>query len=234
MTDEAQPIPSPAEPDPTLAPARKKGLIGPFSAMQVGALVVSLVVVAAILVALNAPLGGRPDPTLPQPGSGFVPVGERVEGLRVGDVAPEFSGTVNGQPVQLADLEGNPIRLADLRGRPVWINFWATWCPPCQEETPVLRDMYEKYEDDGLALVAISVQESTPDDVRAYVQRYGLRYTVGFDATSAIFHTYRAFGLPTQLFLDRDGVIRSIVLGPVTREQADTILAPLVAEAPPS
>lgn len=234
MTDEAQPIPSPAEPDPTLPSERKKGLIGPFSAMQVGALVVSLVVVAAILVALNTPLGGRPGPTLPQPGSGFVPVGERIEGLRVGDIAPEFSGTVNGQPVQLADLDGNPIRLADLRGRPVWINFWATWCPPCQEETPVLRDMYEKYEDDGLALVAISVQETTPDDVRAYVERYGLRYTVGFDATSAIFHTYRAFGLPTQLFLDRDGVIRSIVLGPVTREQADTILAPLVAEAPPS
>jgi cytochrome c biogenesis protein CcmG/thiol:disulfide interchange protein DsbE len=233
MTDE-QPTPSPLEADPASVPARRRLLIGPFTALQVGALVVSLVVVAAILVALNTPLGRRPDPTLPQPGSGFVPVGERVEGLRVGDVAPELSGTVNGQPVQLVDLDGNPITLSGLRGRPVWINFWATWCPPCQEETPVLREMHEKYEDDGLALVAISVQETTPDDVRAYIERYDLRYTVGFDATSAVFHTYRAFGLPTQLFLDRDGVIRNIVLGPVTREQADAILAPLVAEASPS
>ena len=216
--------------EPRTAPSRKP-LIGPFTAWQVGALLVTLVVVAALLVALNTPLGGRLDPTLPQPGSGFVPVGPLVEGLRVGDVAPELTGTVDDQPVELVDLDGNPIRLADLRGRPVWINFWATWCPPCQEEMPVLRDMHAKYEDDGLALVAISVQETTPDDVRAYVERYGLRYTVGFDATSAIFHTYRAFGLPTQLFLDREGVIRNVVLGPVTREQADAILAPLVAEA---
>ena len=84
--------------------------------------------------------------------------------------------------------------------------------------------------DDGLAVVAISVQETTAEDVRSYVERYGLDYTVGFDATSAVFHTYRAFGLPTQYFLDRDGVIRNVVLGPVNRAQAEQILAPLMAE----
>jgi hypothetical protein len=52
---------------------------------------------------------------------------------------------------------------------------------------------------------------------------------VGFDATSAVFHTYRAFGLPTHLFLDRDGVIRQIHLGPVTEQQAEAIVAPLLA-----
>ena len=66
--------------------------------------------------------------------------------------------------------------------------------------------------------------------MRAYVQRYGLGYTVGFDATSAVFHAYRAFGLPTQFFLDRNGVIRQVVLGPVTRDQVEQILAPLLAE----
>jgi len=66
--------------------------------------------------------------------------------------------------------------------------------------------------------------------VRAYVQRYSLPYTVGFDATSAIFHTYHAYGLPTQLFLDRDGVIRNVVLGPITKEQAEAYLAPLLSE----
>jgi len=54
---------------------------------------------------------------------------------------------------------------------------------------------------------------------------------VGFDATSAIFHAYRAYGLPTQLFVDHNGVIRNVVLGPVSRAQAETILAPLLAEA---
>lgn len=174
-------------------------------------------------------IGGRP-------GAGedrrFCPSSE--EGFRVGDVAPEFTGTANGQTVGLVDLGGNPIRLADLRGRPVWINFWATWCPPCQEETPVLRDMYEKYTPAGLALVSISVQETTADDVRAYVQRYGLAYTVGFDATSAIFHTYHVYVLPTQVFLDRDGVIRQVTLGQMTDKQADSILADLIGGAGPS
>ena len=76
--------------------------------------------------------------------------------------------------------------------------------------------------------MAISVQETTADDVRAYVDRYGLNYTVGFDATSAVFHTYRAFGLPTQLFLDGDGVIRKVVLGPITRAEAESTVQGLL------
>ena len=97
----------------------------------------------------------------------------------------------------------------------------------------MLRDVYEQYADDGLALVAISVQETTADDVRAYVDRYGLGYTVGFDATSAIFHTYKAFVLPTQLFIDRDGIIRHVQLGPVTRQQAEGIISGLLAPSSP-
>lgn len=228
MTDEQD---SAAAPEPTPTPDRwRRRLIGPFSLLQLSAVIGAVALTALLLVVLTAPLAAPPEPTLPAPGSGFVPVGDPVEGLRVGDLAPELTGTVGGQTVALTDLDGNPIRLADLRGRPVWLNFWASWCPPCQEETPVLREAYEAHAAEGLALVAISVQETTADDVRAYVERYGLTYTVGFDATSAVFHTYKAFGLPTQFFLDRDGVIRTVVLGPVTRTQAEQILAPLLAE----
>ena len=108
--------------------------------------------------------------------------------------------------------------------------MWATWCPPCQQETPILRTMHERYEDEGLALVAVSVQESSPEDVRRYAETYGLDYTIGFDATSAVFGAYRAYGLPTQYFVDRDGVIRSVWKGPVTEEQAEQLLAPILAE----
>jgi len=207
----------------------RKPLVGPFSALQLVSVVVAVLVTAGLLAALNQPIASTAQPSLPAPGASFVAVADPVEGLRIGDVAPEFSGTANGQTVQLTDLDGNPIRLADLRGRPVWINFWASWCPPCQAETPTLRDVYNQHAADGLALVAISVQETTANDVRAYAQRYGLPFTVGFDATSAIFHTYHAYGLPTQLFLDRDGVIRNVVLGPVSRDQVEQILAPLLS-----
>jgi len=209
----------------------QRPFIGPFSMLQTVAVLVAVALTALLLVFVNTPLSNSATPGLPTPGSGFVPVGDPVEGLRVGDIAPELTGTAaDGQTLQLTDLDGNPITLGALRGRPVWINFFATWCPPCQEETPVLRDAFAAHEDEGLALIAVSVQETTVDDVRAYVERYSLGYTVGFDATSAVFHTYRAFGLPTQLFLDRDGVIRNVVLGPVTRNQVEAILTPLLAD----
>jgi cytochrome c biogenesis protein CcmG, thiol:disulfide interchange protein DsbE len=231
MTTEA------ASPEPTSSPGPdrwRRPLIGPFTVGQFLAVVASIAVAAVALVVLTSPLT-VPQPTPPRPGSSFVAVGSAEPGLRVGDLAPEFSGTTpSGETVQLTDLNGNPVRLADLRGRPVWINFWATWCPPCQEETPILRDVYQAYSDDGLALVAISVQETTADDVRAYVNRYSLGYTVGFDATSAIFHTYHAFGLPTQLFLDRDGIIRKVVLGPITRGDAEATVAGLLGLGPSS
>ena len=206
----------------------RRKLIGPFTVAQVLAVIAAIGISGVALAVLTSPIT-TPTPTAPRPGSSMYVVGSPEPGLRIGDVAPEFTGTTpGGQTVELTDLDGNPIRLADLRGHPVWINFWATWCPPCQEETPILRDMHDKYADDGLEIVAISVQETTADDVRAYVERYGLDYKVGFDATSAIFHTYHAFGLPTQLFLDEDGVIRDVVLGPITREAAEQTIQDLL------
>ena len=130
----------------------------------------------------------------------------------------------------LDDLDGDPIRLAELRGRPVWLSFFATWCPPCQEETPVLRDAYARYADD-LAMVAVSVQDATAEDVRRYAETYSLPYTIGYDATSAIFHTYQGFGIPTHVFLDGDGVIRWINYGPLSANDVDAIVEPLLSEA---
>jgi len=138
-------------------------------------------------------------------------------------------GTHDNAPVTLSDLNGQPITLAAFRGKPLWLNFWATWCPPCQEETPILRDVYGQFKNQGVSVVAVSVQETSVEDVRNYVATYGLQYTVGFDATSAIFHTYHAFGLPTQFFIDRNGVIRAVILGPVTREQAGSYIEGLLS-----
>jgi thiol-disulfide isomerase/thioredoxin len=212
-------------------PRRRRGdrkVIGPFTVRHVSALGVAAAVLGFVLLALTTPLVGGPTPSMPVPGASFFPVGDPVEGLQPGERAPELEGTVNGQTVQLLDLDGNPIRLADLRGKVIWLNFWASWCPPCQEETPVLRELHAELAPHGLELIAVSVQESTIDDVRRYAETYALDYTIGFDATSAIFKTYRAFGLPTQLFIDGDGVIRHVVLGPVTRDSARAILRPML------
>lgn len=208
-------------------PARR-GMVGPFSGRQLLVVLLAVVGTALLLALVTAPISVAPQPTA-RPGANQYLIGPPVEGLRVGDLAPELAGTVDGRSVQLVDLDGSPVRLADLRGQPVWINFWATWCPPCQEETPVLRQVSDTHRAEGLTVLAVSVQETSPEDVRAYAQTYGLRYTIGFDATSAVFKTYRVFGLPTQLFLDRDGVIRQVTNGPLTVPEVERILAPILA-----
>jgi cytochrome c biogenesis protein CcmG/thiol:disulfide interchange protein DsbE len=212
--------PEPPEPAET-----RRGLIGPFSGRQLATALGTVVIVAAILAVVTVPIAALPAPGIaPQP-TQFA-IGPAVEGLRVGDRAPELLivGT-DGSPAPLLDLAGAPVRLADLRGHPVWISFWASWCPPCQAETPVLRETFAAYRARGLALVAVSVQESTVDDVRAYAAKYGLEYTVAADLAGDVFRRYRVYGLPTQVFLDANGIIRSIVQGPVDAETAAANLA---------
>ena len=219
------------DPGPRPTPASggtSAGFIGPFGRRHVLALVGTLVAVALLFGLLSLPIAGTEQSPPPAPGASFFQIGEPTVGLQVGRQAPELEGTSDGAAIGLSDLDGHPIRLADLRGRPVWIVFWATWCPPCQQEMPILRDAYAAHRAQGLALVAISVQETTPGDVRAYAATYGLEFTIGFDATSAIFATYRGYGLPTHFFLDRNGVIRAIHLGPITAVQAEQTLAPLL------
>ncbi len=215
-------------------PEARRGIVGPFTARQlIGALVVVLVA-AAVLALATQPLvapGASPAPADPR-ATQYV-IGSAGEGLRVGDRAPELEiRGPDGSPAPLLDLDGNPVRLADLRGRPVWINFWASWCPPCQAETPTIRDTAEAYAPQGLAVIGISVQEATEDDVRAYAETYELTYTIAADLTGDVYRTYRVFGLPTQYFLDEQGIIRSIVQGPVTPASAASNLALLGLEAP--
>jgi thiol-disulfide isomerase/thioredoxin len=196
----------------------RHGVIGPFSGRQLVVAFASIVVAVVGLVAITTPLnGGNDGPGTVDPRATSYLIGSPPpEGLQVGATAPELSvPQADGTTYQLTDLHGAPIRLADLRGKAVWINFWTTWCPPCQSEVPILREVSELYRDRGLVLVAISVQETSPGDVQAYADRYQLGYTIGFDGSGTIFHEYKAYGLPTQVFIDPNGVIRSIVGAPL-------------------
>ena len=204
---------------PARPPRRGRG-IGPFSQRQVGLTFGLAIVVAALLIVITRPLGSTGPGILPDPQPTAFLIGEPQVGLRPGDRAPEFEVTqADGTVFRLTDLAGNPIRLEDLRGKAVWVNFWATWCPPCQFETPILRDSYEAYRERGLVLVAIDVQETT-EVAAGYASRYGLRYPIGADVSGDIFHAYRVYALPTQFFIDPDGIIRDVVNGPLTLANA--------------
>jgi len=215
MTGAADPVPN-AEP-----PTPRRGLVGPFTGRQLLSVALVIVVAAVALTLATRPIAPGPGSATALPVSTPFIVGPATEGLRPGDVAPELEATrADGSTVVLSDLDGNPVRLADLRGKLVWLNFWATWCPPCQAETPVLRDMDTTYRDKGLAIVGVAVQETTVDDVRSYAQRYELGYEIAFDASADIFGRYKVFALPTQFFISPDGTILDVINGPLTDDTA--------------
>jgi peroxiredoxin len=201
----------------------RHGLIGPFSGRQLAAVFVIVVVAMVALVAATTPLGQvGTGPSIVDPrATAYIIDKAPAVGLKPGDQAPEFSLALDdGSTYQLTDLAGKPIRLSDLRGKAVWINFFATWCPPCQSETPVMRQISETYRDRGLEVIAVSVQETSAADVQSYADRYQLTYTIGFDGSGRIFHQYRVYALPTQFFVDPNGVISAVAQGPMTVESA--------------
>ncbi|MDP2675740.1 MAG: TlpA disulfide reductase family protein [Dehalococcoidia bacterium] len=143
---------------------------------------------------------------------------------RLGHEAPNFS---------LRTLDGKDVQLSDYRGRPVWINFWATWCPPCRAETPDIQEVYEAHESDGLVVLAISIGES-PSTVSDYVKRTGTTFTTGVDQATSIAAQYRIVGIPTHFFIDREGVIREWRIGSMSKKTMESkvreIMSPAAAE----
>ena len=222
------------EPEPEPArqqPFRRRG-VGPFSLRQVTIAILIVMGTAILLTLATVPLGST-EPGLPVPDPSAFLIGSPEPGLSVGDLAPELQGAGSNAGVQLTDLNGMSIRLADLRGKAVWINFWASWCPPCQFETPTLRAMDAKYRERGLVIVAVQVQQTVAAG-RDYADRYGLRYTIGADVTGAIFHAYHVFALPTQFFIDPNGVLRQIVNGPLSETRASQLIEAILPASPPA
>jgi thiol-disulfide isomerase/thioredoxin len=212
-------------------PVRRRRFIGPFSVRQVVGAVLAVAVAAVVLTLVTTPLAPVSPVGLPSPRASAFVIGPPVEGLQPGQVAPELEARLpDGTTFRLTDLDGRPIRLADLRGRTVWMNFWASWCPPCQQETPVLRDLAEEYEDRGLTVVAVNVQE-TVDRAREYAEQYDLGYTIGADVSAHILRLYRVFALPTQFFIGPDSTVWAVVQGPLDDQLARRYIEELVGSA---
>ena len=215
---------------PPVSPVRRRG-VGPFSLRQV-TLALGVVALGAVLLTLAVQPLGSVNPGLPVPEPSAYLLGNPIAGLKPGDHAPELAGTrSDGTAFQLTDLNGKPVRLAGLRGKVVWLNFWASWCGPCQAETPTLRKLDEAYRDRGLALVAVQVQQ-TVDDGRRYAQTYGLGYTIGADVSGDVFRAYKVFALPTQFFIDQRGVVRAVVNGPLDQRSATSNIESLLGITP--
>jgi peroxiredoxin len=108
---------------------------------------------------------------------------------------------------------GAPVSLASLRGRVVLLNFWATWCRPCEDELPAMQRLHRGLEGQGFELVAVSV-DTDPAAVVAFRDRLGLSFTLLLDADQRVARAYQTFRYPESLLVDRDGVIVERFVGP--------------------
>ncbi len=138
--------------------------------------------------------------------------------LRVGKTAPEFS---------LKTLDGaSTVSLAQLRGKRVLINFWASWCTPCIEETPALIEAYRQINDPNVAFVGVGLQDDLAN-LKKFAADYGVPYLVVADADGAVGDAYAVRGLPTTILVDSSGVVQNIVSGPVQRDKVVDLIGRL-------
>jgi len=136
----------------------------------------------------------------------------------VGRPAPDFA---------LPTAKGQTVRLSDYRGQVVLVNLWATWCPPCRMELPELVAAFNRYRDRGFTILAVNQGEGR-DEVQAFAGEYGMAFPVLLDPEGRVLSLYPTRGIPASFLIDRQGVVRQIVIGALDGDQLAQLVEPLL------
>jgi cytochrome c-type biogenesis protein len=188
-------------------------------------------IIPVILAVLLLAAGCTPKASGPAPApSGSLSVNE--------DLVSRYSSAMKSAPSQdftLTDLNGKQWKLSDLKGKIVLLNFWATWCGPCQSEMPEFQKIYERYGDGGdvvvLAVASASLERQSTDAAKAsvsdFVKNQGFTFPVLFDADGSVWGVYQQEGIPANYIIDKQGNIRLLIAGAFRDE--DSIYAALEA-----
>ena len=138
---------------------------------------------------------------------------DRIQPVVPGTPAPEF---------EIADLDGDIVRLSDYRGQVVMVNIWATWCVPCRYEMPSMERLYQKFSDEGLEILAVSIDSELGSldyfgrlggDIREFADSLGLTFPILHDPSGGIQQVYQTTGVPETFVVGRDGIIYKKVAG---------------------
>ena len=109
--------------------------------------------------------------------------------------------------------EGGTFRLSEQRGKVVFINFWATWCPPCKEEMPAMERLFQRARKDGLVMLAVSV-DADAKVVAPFLKEHRFTFTVGLDPKMELANAYGVRALPASFIVDREGHLAALAIGP--------------------
>ncbi len=131
--------------------------------------------------------------------------------------------------LELNDLDGQAVSLADYAGQVVLVNNWATWCPPCKAEMPILKAYFEAHRHQDFTLIGIEAGES-PEEVSAFAAQYELTFPVWPDPTQKAVQVFRNGSLPNSYLIDRSGMVRLAWTGAISREMLEKYVTPLLEE----
>ncbi len=174
-----------------------------------------LTLVAALLIWGTVQGGGRP-------GGIFV-------NLTGGDVAIDVAPAPD---FTLTAFNGDTVRLSDHLGKVVFVDFWSSWCAPCQQEAPVLKVVSDAMVGKDVAFIGIDVWESQVGAGRTFARRSGWDYPSGIDQNGAITIEYGVKGLPEKFFIDQEGNLVKKFIGPISVERLTSILNDMLANPP--
>ena len=141
---------------------------------------------------------------------------------------------VSGEPARefsLELLDGRILPLSDLRGRVVMLNFWASWCPPCRREAPVLAEVYQEYAGQPVEFIGVDIWDNR-EGALEFIDRYGVTYPNGIDDKGAILIDYGVTGIPETLFIGCDGVLSKKFVGPINADKLRAVLDELMFNGP--
>ncbi|MGQ9880399.1 MAG: redoxin family protein [Armatimonadota bacterium] len=159
------------------------------------------------------------NPSVPKDVFAFKPPADakKVEPKQQAEESREDTKSLDGQPAPdftLTDMEGNPVSLSDLKGKVVFLDFWATWCPPCQKSLPHTQSLsqHEKAKSGELVVLAINAREEA-DQVKQFMQEKGFSFRVLMDKDGAVLDKYKVQGIPTFVLIDREGKVAWVQIG---------------------
>ena len=131
--------------------------------------------------------------------------------------------------LELENLAGETESLATYRGEVVMVNLWATWCPPCIAEIPMLQEYYEDHRADGFVMLGIDSQEP-PEQVEKYITTTGVSYPIWIDERGDAGLAFSSFSLPASFVIDREGTVRLAWAGQVSRSMLEKHVTPIIEQ----